>query len=113
MGKSAFNQHRVHAFQIGQADELVDGCMVSDIPIEVWVAVTPLFCSHSEQGDIEYVGLGRIYEVGLLGSDFLRNEVPADCTGVDMVVDFSEFALGGPSDLRLHLWRLPISVETR
>ena len=77
LGKSAFNQHRVHAFQIGQADELVDGSMVPDIPIKVRVAVTPLFCSHSEQGDIEYVCLGCIDETGLLGSDLLRNEVPA------------------------------------
>ena len=78
--------------------------MVPDISIEVRVAVTPLFCRHSEQGYIEYIGLGCIDEAGLLGSDLLRNEVPADCAGVDVVVDFSEFALGGPSDLRLLLF---------
>lgn len=43
------DEHRIQVLQIGQADQLRDIGVVTDIPFQIGMAVPPLLCSHTEQ----------------------------------------------------------------
>ena len=46
------DEHRIQVLQIGQADQLRDIGVVTDIPFQIGMAVPLLLCSHTEQGHV-------------------------------------------------------------
>ena len=92
-----FDHHRVYAFHIRQANQFVYRSIVPDVSLQVMIRVPPFLGRHSEQSDIQYVCLGGIDIAQLIGSDLIGNEISADCTSVDVIVDLCQLAFGAPA----------------
>jgi len=69
------NELGVHAFDVGQHEQLLDGGVVTHVAFECGIGVAPLLCGPPEQGDIEQVGLVGVSGGGLRGGDRGRDEV--------------------------------------
>ena len=80
----------VHAFQIGQHEELLDAGMVAHVAVQPRVSLPPLFGSLPKESDIQQVCLTGIGDGRLGRGDFRRNEVFFDGIGVDAVVELGQ-----------------------
>ena len=91
-------ENGVQAFHIGQADELVNGGIITNVSLEIGIGVPPFSRRHAEQGDIKKVGLIGIDKGNLFLRHFGRNEILLDGIGVNAIVHFREFPFGSPAN---------------
>ena len=93
------DEHRIQVFQIGEADQLRDIGVVSDISFQIRMAVPPLFCSHTEQGHVQNIGFTGIHHGDLLCGKLRRNQIFLDGVRMDAVVDLGQVSLNVPAKL--------------
>lgn len=88
-------EYGVQVFHIGEADQFIDGGIVTDIALQTGILLTPHPGGHPEHGHVEHVRLFRIDDAGLCGGDFHRYQVLPDGIGMYAVLifDSSRFAL--------------------
>ena len=89
---------RVHSFNVGQHEQLLDGGVVAHVAFELGVGVAPLLRSLTEERDVEEVGLVGVRDGGLRGRDLGRDEMGLHRVGVDAVVELGEGAVEVPSE---------------
>jgi hypothetical protein len=99
-GKALANEHGVEAFEVGEDDELLEGCVVADVALGFGMGVAPLLGGLAEEGDVEQVGLAGVNEVGLGLGDSGRDKRLFDGVGVDAVVDLGQRPLEVPAGLQ-------------
>ena len=80
-------EYGVQVFHIGEADQFIDGGIVTDIALQTRILLTPHPGGHPEHGYVEHVRLFRIDDAGLCGGDFHRYQVLPDGIGMYAVVD--------------------------
>ena len=90
------DEFRIHAFDVGQHEQLLDGGVVAHIAIDADVAVSPLLCRLPKQRDVEQVRLTGIGDRGLSGGDGRRNQVGLNGIGMDAVIEFGQGAIEVP-----------------
>ena len=95
------DEEGVEIFHVGEADDLVDGCIVTNVSFLLGVGFAPLFGGHAKHGYVEHVCLMGIDDACLLRGHFFGNDVALDGVCMYAVVDFGQFTSGRPSDLPL------------
>ena len=88
----------VHALNIGQHQQLLDGGVVAHVAFELGIGVAPLLGGLAEQGDVEQVGLVGVGDGGLRGRDLGRDEMGFHRVGVDAVIELGEGAVEIPRE---------------
>jgi hypothetical protein len=92
------DQFGVHAFEVGQDEELLDGGVVAHVAIEFGVGVAPLPCGPPEEGDIEQIGLAGVDDRRLRRRHRSWDDVLLDGIRVDAVVEFRERSIEVPRE---------------
>lgn len=104
------DEHRIQVLQIGQADQLRDIGVVTDIPFQIGMAVPPLLCSHTEQGHVQHIGFTGIHHGNLLCGKLRRNQVLLDSICMDAVIDLGQISLDVPAKLFHFLGLEPLKL---
>jgi hypothetical protein len=65
----------IHAFDVGQHEELLNGGVVADVAVKLRISVAPLSGRLAEEGNVEDVGFAGVGNGGLRRSDLRRDEV--------------------------------------
>lgn len=86
----------VHAFYVGQHQQLFDRGVLAHVAVELGVGIPPLLRGLAEQGDVEQIGLGGVGNGRLSGRDDRRDQVGLDRVRVDAVVELGEGAVEIP-----------------
>ena len=97
--ESLTDQDGVHAFEIGQDDKLLDGGLIPDVPLGLGIGIAPFLGGLSEEGDIQEVGLGSVFQNGVLFGEGRWNLDIPDRIGLVAVVDFGKCPLVVPTEL--------------
>ena len=92
------NEFSVHALDISQHKELLNGGVVAHVAVELGIGVAPLFRRLTKKGHVQQIGLVGVGAGGLRGRDLRRDEVGLDGVGVDAVVELGESAVEIPSE---------------
>lgn len=88
----------VHAFDVGEHEQLLDGGVVAHVAFELGIRIAPLPGGLAEEGDIEQVGFVGVGGGGLGGGDLGRDEVGFHRVGVDAVVQLGQGAVEVPGE---------------
>ena len=81
------NELGVHAFDIGQHQQLLDAGVFAQVAFEFGIGVAPLSGRLAEEGDIQQIGLAGIDDGRLCRRDGGGDEAGLDGVGVDAVVE--------------------------
>ena len=95
------NEDGIEVFHVGEADEFVDGCIVTNVSFLVGVGFPPLFSRHAEHGHVEHVSLMGIDDACLLRGHLFGYDVALDGVRMYAIIDLGQFTPGRPSDLPL------------
>jgi len=87
------NEFGVHALDIGEHQQLLDGGVLAHVAIQLGVEVAPLLGRLAKQGDVEQVGFTGVGDGSLCRSDCGWNQVRLDGVGVNAVVEFGKGAV--------------------
>jgi hypothetical protein len=84
------NEFCIHAFEVCQHEQLLNGGMVAHVAFEARIAVPPLLCGLSEQRDIEQICFTGVGDRDLRGGDGRRNQVRLNGVGMDTVIELGQ-----------------------
>ena len=96
-------KHGINIFHIWEADEFVDGGIVTDITFQLRIGLAPLLGSHAKHGHVEHVSFLSINNARLRRGYFFWYQMSLDGIGMYAIIDFRKFALGSPTNLLLFL----------
>ena len=64
------DEHGIKVFHVRQADQFVDGGVITDVTFQVGIGFAPLLCCRAEHGDVQHIGFVGVDDACLRGSDF-------------------------------------------
>lgn len=88
----------VHAFEVGQHEQLLDSGVFAHVAFERRVGVAPLARGLAEKSDIEQVGFVGVGDGGLSGRDLGWDEVRLHRVGVDTIIELGKGAVEIPGE---------------
>ena len=69
------NKYSVKIFHIGKAYKFINGCVVTNIPLEIRICLAPLLGSHTKHSHIQHVSFISINNTRLRLDNFQWNEI--------------------------------------
>ena len=88
----------VHALDVGQHEQLLNGGVFTHVVFQFWIGVAPLPGGLSEQGHVEQVGLVGVRDGSLRRRDLGRNEMGFHRVGVNAVIELGKGAVEVPGE---------------
>ena len=98
LGDSHADELGVHALDVGQHQQLLDGRVIAHVAVQRRVGLPPLFGRQTEQRDVQHVGLVRIGDADLLGGQRGGYQVIPDGVRVDSIVQLGQRAVEVPGE---------------
>ena len=96
--QSHVNELGVHAFHIGEDEQLLDAGVIADVAFQLGVGITPLPRGLPKQRDVEQIRFGRLGDGRLRGRDLGRNQVRLHRVGVDAIIQLRQRAVEVPRE---------------
>jgi len=96
LGQTHVDEFGVHALDVGQHEQLLDGGVVAHVAFATEIGFAPLFSGLAEEGHVEHIGLAGIDHGGLGGGDGGGDDVGLNGVGVDAAVELGEGAVEVP-----------------
>ena len=111
MGQSHVNEFGIHAFDIGQHQQLFDSGVVAHVAFHIGIGIPPLFGCLTEEGDIEHVRFVGVDYGGLRWGHRGWDQVRFDGIGVEAVVEFGKGTIQIPGKRQATIFILLEALE--